>query len=155
MPKLRKGRDRCSATRRDGRPCQAPAVPHLLVCRRHGGGTPAAQIVSQYRDLQLRFYVAEREWFEARGSKDEDAALTRYGTAQSKLRYFEERLSRLWDLQAEVSRRKEAGTWPEMLTSDIPVLRLAKLQRQADERRRWKPRTQTDPMEASPYARGR
>lgn len=98
--KLRKGRDECSATRRDGEACEAPAVPGLLVCRRHGGATLAAQIAGQRLQLQIRSCAATREWLEARGTPAEYDALGRHGRALSELRYFEDRVAYLHRLSA-------------------------------------------------------
>jgi hypothetical protein len=160
MPrKLRKGRERCGATRRDGQPCEAPAVAEMLVCRAHGGSAPQVLVVSRHRDLQLRYFLAEREWMEARGTKGADAALTRHGNALSNLRAYEERLSYLRDLQAEARRRRAEGSYIRS-TGDPPIVRLGKLERRAAEVRRWKPRAAVsgrgdwgDPMEASPFKR--
>jgi hypothetical protein len=58
MPRLRKGRERCGATCRDGHPCRAPAVAEALVCLKHGGAAPQVLIAARHRQLQLRMYVA-------------------------------------------------------------------------------------------------
>ena len=139
MPRLRKGRDRCSATRRDGQPCQAPAIAEGLVCRRHGGAAPQVAIKARYVQLQLRYLAAQQEWLEARGTNQEDKALTRHGNALSALRDYEGKLERLGELQAEVRRRKAEGTYVRP-AGPPPVLRLVKLQRRAAEMKRWKPR---------------
>ncbi len=40
---------RCSATRRDGTPCQAPAVKGATVCRMHGGSAPQVRAAARRR----------------------------------------------------------------------------------------------------------
>jgi hypothetical protein len=139
VPHLRAGRERCSATRRDGRPCQAPAIAEGLVCLKHGGSAPQVAIKAKHRELQLRYYIALQEWLEARGTDHEDSALTRHGEALSLLRDYEDKLVRLRELQAEVRRRKAEGSYVRR-TEPLPVVRLAKLQRRAAELDRWKPR---------------
>lgn len=66
LHKLRKGRDRCTATRRDGEPCQAPAVEGGLVCRRHGGAAPQVQIAVKHQQLRMALYSANRDFEEVR-----------------------------------------------------------------------------------------
>ena len=79
-------RDRCTATRRDGEPCQAPAVEGTFVCRRHGGAAPQVQIAARHRQLQMQRYVAYCEWQEARGTPREFDALCDgpHGTAPAR-----------------------------------------------------------------------
>jgi hypothetical protein len=139
MPRLRKGRERCGATCRDGRPCQAPAIPEGLVCRRHGGAAPQVAIKAKHRQLQLRYYVAVQEWLEARGTNREDDALTRHGNALSALREYEDKLGYLAELQAEVRRRQAEGSYVRS-AEPPPIVRLAKRQHRAAELARWKPR---------------
>ena len=140
MPrKLRKGRDRCTAHRRDGKPCEAPAIPGGLVCRIHGGAAPQVAIKAQHIELQLAYRAAERDWMDARGTSREDDALDRHGRTLSELRDFEAKMSHVRELQAEVRRSKAEGTYVKP-AKPPPLLRLAKLQRQAAEQERWKPR---------------
>lgn len=42
--------ERCSATRRDGERCQAPAVKGATVCRRHGGAAPRVKRNAEQRE---------------------------------------------------------------------------------------------------------
>jgi hypothetical protein len=158
MPHLRKSRERCGATCRDGRPCQAPAVAEALVCRRHGGAAPQVAIKARHRQLQMRYYVAVQDWLEARGTNHEWDALTRHGNALSALREYERKLGYLAELQDEVAERRAEDGW--IRSAELPpIVRLAKLQRRAAELDRWKPRAGarpgTDPMDASLSAHAR
>ncbi len=137
MPRLRKGREGCGATCRDGHPCQAPAVPEALVCLKHGGSAPQVAIKARHR--QLAYFVALHDWLDARGTDQEDNALTRHGNALSALRAYEGKLEHLRELQAEARRRKAEGSY--VRSAELPpVVRLAKLERRAAELARWKPR---------------
>jgi hypothetical protein len=93
--KLRKGRERCGAACRDGHPCQAPAVPELLRCRRHGAGTAAALLVSRRLQLQLRLYIAVRDYEDAKDTPRRFDMLCRAGRASDRLDEFEEHVARL------------------------------------------------------------
>ena len=103
---LRKGRERCGARRRDGQPCQAPAIEGGLVCRRHGGGSPQAQIKARHRVLMEASYFAHLEWQEARGTNREFDALCRALQAGRDLDVYEVKLLRLAHLRAAVKELK-------------------------------------------------
>ena len=45
-------KERCSARRRDGERCGAPAIPYGTVCRRHGGSLPNVQAAAKRRKDQ-------------------------------------------------------------------------------------------------------
>lgn len=60
--KLRKGRDRCTARRSDGRPCQATAIKGGLVCLAHGGSAPQVQLAARRVVLMERVYDACQAW---------------------------------------------------------------------------------------------
>jgi hypothetical protein len=42
-------RERCTAHRRDGERCGAPAIPYGAVCRRHGGSLPNVKAAAKRR----------------------------------------------------------------------------------------------------------
>jgi len=104
LHELRKGRDSCSATRRDGEPCQAPAIEEGLVCRRHGGASPQVQIAARHRQLQMQRYVAYCEWQGAKGTPREFDALCRALQAGRELDAYEAKLERLAELRVELRR---------------------------------------------------
>lgn len=109
--KLRKGRERCTATRRDGLQCEAPAAPELQVCRRHGGGTQAAQIASERRQLQLRLWVALREYEAAIGTPrqfDMLLRMCRAGDALDAWALHEVRLAQIEELAARLAEQRPA-----------------------------------------------
>ncbi len=108
LHKLREGRDECGATRRDGQPCQAPAVEGALVCRRHGGAAPQVLIAAKHRVLQMAFYTATREFEEAYGTPGEFDALCRWAKAQRELEAYEGKLRLLAELRAAVRARRAA-----------------------------------------------
>jgi hypothetical protein len=106
LHKLRKGRDRCGATRRDGEPCEAPAIENGLVCRRHGGAAPQVAIAAEYQGKQMAAYVASREFTEARGTPREFDALCRALRAGRDLDAHEVKLRLLGELKAEARRKR-------------------------------------------------
>ena len=146
--KLRKGRERCGATRRDGHPCQAPAVAEALVCLKHGGAAPQVLIASKHRQLQLALFVATREFEDAKGTDREFEALCRALRAGRALDAYEVKLAYLAELRDEVAQRRTEDGWIRPAGAP-PIVRLAQLQRRVAEMKRWKPRKR-DPMDASP-----
>lgn len=116
MPGLRKGRERCGALCRDGHPCQAPAIPFGLVCRRHGGAAPQVLIASGLMYRQWRRYTAALAWNEAQGTNRAFDALCALGNAERELDAYKAKLARLAGLRALLAeqraaapRRREAG----------------------------------------------
>ena len=107
--KLRKGRDQCTAHRRDGEQCLAPAVEGALVCRRHGGSAPQVQIAARHFVLMEAHYIAVIEWEEARGTPREFDALCKALRAQRDLNAYEVKLLRLAELRAAVKELKAAA----------------------------------------------
>ena len=103
---LRKGRDQCTAHRRDGEECQAPAVPGTLVCRRHGGAAPQVLIKARHLELQMALHDAAEGHQAARGTPGEFDALCKWSHAQRELKEYEAKLARLSELRAELRRRK-------------------------------------------------
>lgn len=110
LHKLRTGRDQCTATRRDGHQCQAPAIENALVCRRHGGGAPQVRIAAAHLTLQMALYIATSEYREARGTPREFDALCKASRAERELTACEDKLAELKRLRAELRRRKAGGT---------------------------------------------
>jgi len=102
LHKLRKGRDTCTAARRDGAPCQAPAIPGGLVCRRHGGAAPRVVIAAGHQQRQLAAWAASRDLALALGTPAEFAALCAWSAADRKLTEYEGKLARLAELRAEL-----------------------------------------------------
>ncbi len=111
--KLRQGRDQCTATRRDGQPCQAPAIEGALVCRRHGGGAPQVAIKAAHVRLQMAAYTANAEWQEARGTPREFDALCKTLQANRALDAFEVKLRLVCELRAEVRQKHAAERDPD------------------------------------------
>ena len=56
-------RERCTARRRDGERCGAPAVRGTLVCRRHGGASPNVMRAGQAR-VALQVHLASMPYLE-------------------------------------------------------------------------------------------
>jgi hypothetical protein len=104
LRRIRKGRDRCGATRRDGQPCEAPAITDGTVCRRHGGSAPQVMIAARRRQLQMEAYSAECEFRAARGTPGAFDALCKALQARRDLDAFELKLWQLAELRAEVRR---------------------------------------------------
>ena len=110
LRKLRRGRDQCTARRRDGQPCQAPAIEGGLVCRRHGGSAPQVQIAARHFVLMEAHYIAALEFEEARGTPGEFDALCRWCAADRALTAYRFKLLRLAVLKAEVRQLRAGDT---------------------------------------------
>jgi hypothetical protein len=106
LRKLRKGRDQCTARRRNGQQCRAPAVRGSLVCRRHGGGAPQVQIAARHMQLLEARYGAYKAWEAARGTPGEFDALCATSRADNAVWDYEAKLGRLRELRAELRRLK-------------------------------------------------
>ena len=100
LHKLRRGRDQCGATRRDGGQCEAPAIPGGLVCRRHGGSAPQVAIKAEYTENLVRVYSAQREYEEARGTPREFDALCKISQAERDLEAYQIKLRLLREFRA-------------------------------------------------------
>jgi hypothetical protein len=101
LHQLRKGRAECTATRRDGEPCRAPAIDGGLVCRHHGGAALQVRIAATRTLLLTASYDAHREWQAARGTAAEFDALCAALQAQRDLGTFEAKVSQLAGLRAK------------------------------------------------------
>lgn len=108
---FRKGREQCTARRRDGAECQAPAVPGTLVCRRHGGAAPQVRIKARHLELQMALADATLNHRAAKGTPGEFDTLCKWSRAERELKEYEEKLARLSELRAEL-RRWKAGQEP-------------------------------------------
>ena len=106
--KLRKGREQCTAHRRDGERCLAPAVEGALVCQKHGGNAPQVRIKARHRVLLETSYFAHLEWREAAGTPREFGALCKALAAKRDLDAYEAQLTRLAGLRAEVRQLAKA-----------------------------------------------
>ena len=106
MAHLRKGRDRCSATRRDGWPCGAPAIPDGWVCLVHGGAAPQVQIAAKFRGLQMRAYITDCEWRESVGTPRQFDKLCAALRAREAVEAYEDKMFYLAELRAEVKRQR-------------------------------------------------
>jgi hypothetical protein len=109
LHKLRKGRDRCTARRRDGERCLAPAVEGALVCRRHGGSASQVLIKARHRLLMEASYFAQLEWQEAQGTAREFDVLCKALQAQRDLDAYEFKLLQLAELRAAVKELEADG----------------------------------------------
>jgi hypothetical protein len=105
---LRKGRDQCTAHRRDGEECQAPAVPGMLVCRRHGGAAPQVLIKARHVELQAALHKAALAHQAAKGTPGEFDALCKWSHAEQELKVYEAKLATLSELRTELRQRKTA-----------------------------------------------
>lgn len=104
---LRKGRDQCTAHRRDGEECQAPAIPGGLVCRRHGGAAPQVAIKAAHFELLTAVAAANEAFKAARGTPGEFDALCAWSRAKNALDEHEARMEQLRVLRAEARRRRK------------------------------------------------
>lgn len=110
LHKLRKGREQCTATRRDGKRCRAPAVKGSTVCRRHGGAAPQVLFAAQRLVLLEARHAAYREWQQAMGTGREFDARCKFYAADRDVREWEARLDRLAELKAAVKRLRTGDT---------------------------------------------
>jgi hypothetical protein len=102
--KLRKGRDRCIAHRRDGQQCGAPAIPGGLVCRRHGGSASQVRLAGERVQLLERAY---RAWLaveqEEQGSERWRQALYKACEVDRRVKQFESDIDLLGRMRAELA----------------------------------------------------
>lgn len=110
LRKLRKGRERCGAKRRDGQPCQAPAIKGGTVCRRHGGSAPQVRFAARHRVLAEAAFAAWLGYEAARETADAFGALCKWSTADRDLKEYEAKMEYLVELKAELRRRKAERT---------------------------------------------
>jgi hypothetical protein len=108
LHKLRAGREQCTATRRDGQPCEAPAIPGGLVCKRHGGGAPQVKIAAQHRQLQMALWVASADFKAVRGTPDQFEALCKVTAAERDLEAYETKMRLLREVQTYVRGKRLA-----------------------------------------------
>lgn len=104
--KLRKGRHRCEATRRDGQRCQAPAIAGGTVCRRHGGGAIQVRINARRIQLLEARYAAYEAWQAVRGTPAEFDALCATSRADNAVWRYEVKLERLRELRDQLRQLK-------------------------------------------------
>jgi hypothetical protein len=98
----RKGRDQCTAHRRDGQRCQAQAIEGGWVCRVHGGASPQAIRAARRRELALAVIGAEAAWQAARGTNRERPKFYLLCDAVSALERYDADLDLLRELRAAV-----------------------------------------------------
>lgn len=110
LHKLRAGREQCTATRRDGAPCEAPAIPGGLVCKRHGGGAPRVKIAAQHRQLEEAVWMAYADWQEVRRSGDGFEAVCKITHAERELGKYELKMRLLSELRAWIRSRRTTAT---------------------------------------------
>jgi len=108
LHKLRKGRDQCGATTRNGGRCQAPAAEGQLVCRSHGGASPQALLKAEYMENCTRVYAVQLEYEQSRGTSRESDALIRVLDAERGLEAYQIKLRLLRELKAGLKPRKAA-----------------------------------------------
>jgi hypothetical protein len=109
LHKLRAGREQCSVMRRDGQPCEAPAIPGGFVCRRHGGNAPQVKIAAQHRHLELAVWMAYADWQEARGTPQAFDLLCKTTAAERELADYERKMRLLAELRAWVKAKGLTG----------------------------------------------
>jgi hypothetical protein len=122
--KLRKGRDRCTARRSDGQPCQATAIKGGLVCLAHGGSAPQVQLPARRVVLMERVHDACLAWEavrEVRGpdhppgqicSRREADALGRIAIAERELEAHEADMELIRVLRAALRQHRRGGLDP-------------------------------------------
>ena len=108
LHKLRKGRDQCGATTRNGGRCQAPAIEGGLVCRKHGGSARQVALKAEYTENLVRVYAVRLEYEKAKGTPREPDALIRILEAERGLDAYQIKLRLLRELKAGLKQRKAA-----------------------------------------------
>jgi len=103
--------ERCSATRRDGQPCQAPTIPGGFVCRVHGGSASQVQIAAGLRLREDALLRAQLAWQESRSFTD----LCQITEAERDLDEYRAKLELLARLRRQL--RQQRGTPPLPLPS--------------------------------------
>lgn len=100
-------KDRCSAHRRDGKPCGAPAIEYGTVCLRHGGSAPQVRFAAER--LRREFVLADAvdAWREAGEPVDYDL-LGKINRARYDLADFERKLDRLRELRSTLAAARKA-----------------------------------------------
>lgn len=78
-------REGCSATRRDGQPCKAPAIAGGFVCRRHGGSAAHVRLAAQRRILIEKAIRALDAYDAARGTAREFLRRDAFRTALARI----------------------------------------------------------------------
>ncbi len=109
LHKLRRGRDQCSATRRDGCQCQAPAVKYHYVCRRHGGAAPQVRIKAEYTENLMRRHIAYTEWQAARGTAAESDALATFAETERAVEAYQIKIRLLRQIKAGLRPRNQVS----------------------------------------------
>ena len=104
--------ERCSALRRDGQPCRAPAIKGGFVCRIHGGSTQQAQFAAERRRLQMAILDAIEAWHAAKETPHALDQLAAVATAERNLERYETKLAELAQLRARLKRLRAAQRRP-------------------------------------------
>jgi hypothetical protein len=115
-------RDPCSAKRRDGAPCGAPAIPHGTVCGSHGGAAPQVQIAAQRMRLRLALWCRNEDLQAGLDTSARFDLLCRFTAAQRALEQFEAKVievaeMRVW-IAAARAKRGEAHLPPWQPSAD-------------------------------------
>lgn len=121
----------CHATKRDGTPCNSPAIKGARVCRMHGGGSPSTKRKAQLRLAELvnpAIATLAREMTNADRSQDRQRAansiLDRAGVSRvSKLETADAReilVQRLLDLREERAAEEAAEIEDAEIVDALP-----------------------------------
>lgn len=99
----------CSAMRRrDGQPCEAPAIKGGFVCRRHGGSARQVKFAAERRRLQVVLMDALEAFHGVKGTNREFDALRKVGEAQRRLEDYEAKVAELARARAKLRRLRAA-----------------------------------------------
>ena len=98
----------CSAMRRDGKPCEAPAIHSGFACRRHGGSARQVAFAAERRRRQITLMDAIEAWHEAEGTDRAFDRLCPVGEAQRSLEAYEDKLAELARARAKLRRLRAA-----------------------------------------------